>query len=130
MGIEQTFPEDPSLPSIYQQAANNMEITMPWSSEKVVLGTGYLLSQNNGGPMQKESAFTRASYRFEMMLEDGSSASYKETSSSSACSSAEHLSVGMGASVGGSWLGASVSGTYDKAALENSDVCFLCLQMM
>jgi len=54
--------------------------------------------------------------------EDGGQATYVSANSDTSSSSSEHLSMSLGLSVGCEFLGASVSGKYDKDVLENTDV--------
>lgn len=50
------------------------------------------------------------------------SGSYVESSSSGSSTHSEHLSVGFGVGIGNDYVGASVTGRYDKNAMSNHDV--------
>lgn len=114
------------LPSISPLASLRQAIVLPWGSQPIQLGTPFSSNRSPSpdGPFLSLSAFDRAQLAQASILYDASpnAGTYEEHVTTLNSHSSGHLSAGIGVSIGGSFLGGSVSGEYDKAILENNDV--------
>lgn len=118
--------EWPFRASLSRQAAGGTQLDLPWSAQYIAPGTAFksALIKAPEGPFLKPSPFDsksleEAAYVFQKNDLQGS---FMEATSTSSGFNSEHLSVGLGITVGCSFLNASVSGRYDKSLLQNSDV--------
>jgi hypothetical protein len=118
--------EWPFLPSIQTFAAARRSIVLPWGPTALPIGTGFSSknSSSPGGPFLTQSAFDKTALAQALLVyeADPNGGNYHEVITTSDGSSYEHTSVSLGVSIGGSFLGGSVSGAYDKLVLENTDV--------
>jgi len=116
----------PFLPSIETFAAARRSIILPSGPTALPIGTGFSSkdSSSPGGPFLPQSAFNKiALAQAPLVYEAGpNGGNYREVITTSDINSYEHTSVSLGVSIGGSFLGGSVSGAYDKLVLENNDV--------
>ncbi|KAJ9637673.1 hypothetical protein H2199_007163 [Coniosporium tulheliwenetii] len=117
--------EWPFRASLSRQAAGGTQLDLPWSAQYIAPGTAFksALIKAPEGPFLKPSPFDsksleEAAYVFQKNDLQGS---FMEATSTSSGFNSEHLSVGLGITVGCSFLNASVSGRYDKSLLQNSD---------
>ncbi|KAL2015525.1 hypothetical protein VTK56DRAFT_5342 [Thermocarpiscus australiensis] len=117
--------DQPFLPSISRLASLRRAIVLPWGSQPIGLGTPFSSKRSTSpdGPFLSRPAFDRAqlaqaSMRYEASPNAGT---YEEHTTTLNSHSSEHLSAGIGVSIGGSFLGGSVTGEYDKAVLENNN---------
>lgn len=79
---------------------------------------------NSADPWAHQSPFDHKSLQgttLQCNNYDGGSAAYQSSETTGSSTSSEHLSVSFGIAVGNAWLNASVTGGYDKDALENND---------
>ena len=127
--IEDVFPEDPTTPSLTLAASSGAQISLPWSTEgNAMLSSGCCVSQLEGNdafaPFRTKPAFSERTLteRLRFRNETGAKSSFHKAITSSASSSSEHTSISGKAGVGGKFLGASVSGKYNKDVSDNSDV--------
>jgi hypothetical protein len=118
--------EWPFLPSIDTFAAARRSILLPWGPTALPIGTGFSSknSSSPGGPFLTQSAFDQIALAQAPLVYEASpnGGNYHEVITTSDSNSYEHTSVSLGVSIGGSFLGGSVSGAYDKLVLENTDV--------
>ncbi|KAH0352644.1 hypothetical protein KCU83_g3352, partial [Aureobasidium melanogenum] len=100
-------------------------MTLPWGPSALPIGSAFSSKQSTspGGPLLLKSPFDRVALSQAPLVYEASpnGGNYREISTTSNSNSYEHTSVSLGVSVGGSFLGGSVSGEYDKLVLENSD---------
>lgn len=117
---------EPGVASLAQLAANNSHIIIPWDKTTVQIGGGFKSWEaKNGDPFAVPSAFDSRSLRNTVIQytdDDGFRGSSHRTSSTSSMDKAEHLSVSAGISVDCGFLGASATGNFDKAVLEDQNV--------
>ncbi|KAM5358859.1 hypothetical protein ACJZ2D_014918 [Fusarium nematophilum] len=110
-----------------QSASLKLPLSLPWipSSTPIQPGTTFHSRlANSEDPWSKILPFDKSQLKditLKYRNDDGGVASYRSTESESSTSSSEHLGVALGITVGCKWLGASVTGGFDKDTLENHD---------
>lgn len=124
MNLEDYFPEDPGLPSLSYAAAQQLPVNLPWASQTITLGTGFLLSDAASREPLRGSEAISSTYRAQTlpMYYEDNSGTYIEAFSTTAGSAYDHVDLSIAASVGGSLLGASGRGSYETKALACRDV--------
>jgi hypothetical protein len=119
---------DIQIASLSNLSSARLPLCIPWSRtmKAVRLGTTFHSRLSaTFDPWSKACPFLDiAAMPILYTNDDGGQATYISAKSTSAGSNLEHLSMSLGLSVGCSFLGASVTGKYDKDVLENSDVCY------
>ncbi|KAK5725410.1 hypothetical protein LTR15_003596 [Elasticomyces elasticus] len=117
--------EWPFLPSIETFAAARRPIILPWGPTALPVGTAFSSKNSSArrGPFLPQSAFDKVALAQTQLVYEASpnGGNYHEVVTTSNSNSYEHTSVSLGVSIGGSFLGGSVSGEYDKLVLENTD---------
>jgi hypothetical protein len=122
MDLEAVFPEDPFEPTVKYVGTNQTPFAVPWAEGRVALGAGFNTRRApNDDLFMKHSAFqdilgTPLRYR------ECQSTSIKDESSTDIATSSENTSFAISASVGGSFLGASGRGSYEKSVRDNKNV--------
>jgi len=118
--------DQPFLPSISSLASLRRAIVLPWGTRPIELGASFQSNRSTSPdrPFLSQSAFDGAHLAQAHVLYDASpnAGTYEEHTTSMNSHSSEHLRASIGVSIGGSFLGGSVSGEYDKAVLENSNI--------
>ena len=124
MNLEDYFPEDPFLPSLCYAAAQQLPVNLPWTSQRITLGTGFLLSDPASREPLRGSEAISSTYREQNLpiYHEDNSGTYVEAMSTTAGSAYDHVDLSIAASVGGSLLGASGRGTYETKTLACRDV--------
>lgn len=110
--------ENTDLASISGMASSEMPVVLPWH-----LSSSIRLGQED--PWAKESLFKHSSLNTssaQFSSKDGRRASFKSTSSFLSRHFEDHMSIGLGISVGCSILGAGVSTRYDKHVMNDRRV--------
>lgn len=127
--LEETFPENPMVPSIAYAACTQTPITIPWSKRQhqklaISLGTGFESSKaNTDQPFCNASPLNCVQTKDSgLVYTNASQGTYAEVSTNSANSASEHMQMSVAASIGGSFLGASGEGRYEKSVLNNRNV--------
>ncbi len=125
--------DDPSVMSIHRQVARGF-IVLPTSSrsEHIPLLTGFSSAAAQDPSVRNPfivdtSPFVPASVSAQKLLyrrNDVCRGSFQNNESTRKTRASEHTSVHLGVTVGFSFLGGGVSGSYDKAVLDNSEVSF------
>ncbi|KAK4148681.1 hypothetical protein C8A00DRAFT_38740 [Chaetomidium leptoderma] len=103
-------------------SSDRRAIELPWGRQLLQFGAPF--SSNLEFPFSPpKSAFDKTHLEQASIIFDASpnGGKYEEHTTTSTISSSDHLSVGFGLSIGGSLLGAGVSGDYNKAVLDNND---------
>lgn len=125
MNIEDAFPEDPFEPTVKYAGVNQTPFAVPWAEGRVPLCAGFNTHRaQNDALFLKLSAFqdtpgTSLQYR------ECQSTSIKDESGTNIATSSENTSFAISASVGGSFLGASGRGSYEKSVRDNKNVSFI-----
>lgn len=126
--LDRAAQDDPNLPSIAYQARENAPIFIPWTRRSIALGAG-LSTSIASNQQASENALKPSALAFgpgEVMYQlepTESRSSFRQSSSSQAASSYEHMDARGSVSVGGSMLGASGRAEYSKTVGQNRDVC-------
>jgi hypothetical protein len=101
-------------------------IVLPWGARPIELGTSFQSNRSTSpdGPFLSQAAFDGAQLAQAHVIYDASpnTGIYEEHTTKLDSHKSEHLRADIGVSIGGSFLGGSVSGEYDKAVLENNDM--------
>lgn len=113
---------DPTAVSTNSFTSNAQCLILPGTDRPLRLGAGFRsdFAKQGSNPWMEENAFDQGTH----MIFSGysGSGSYVESSSSGSSTHSEHLSVGFGVGIGNDYVGASVTGRYDKNAMSNHDV--------
>lgn len=116
--------------TISQSTSLNLPLTLPFvpSATAVLPGTTFFSHRaSSEDPWGKASPFDPQSLQsisIRYRNDDGGVATFHSSETKNSTTASEHLSVEFGISIGCSWLGASVTGGYDKDTLENQDGIF------
>ena len=116
---------DPTINTTNTFTSNAAVLILPGSPQPVFLGTGFrsdLVKAKRDPWVISASPFTHETRPKIKYTNDITQGSYLETSNSHSCASADHLSVGFGIGIGNDYVGASVTGRYDKHVMSNRDV--------
>ncbi|KAK6339824.1 hypothetical protein TWF718_009214 [Orbilia javanica] len=118
--------EDHGRLTIEKLASMGSTLSLPWCPNFAgTVQPGDTFHSNrarSGNPWSAISPFTAESLLYiplEYRRTEGGSASYKFIETNSAVDTAEHLGVTFGISIGNPFLGASVTGGYDKDVIDN-----------
>ncbi|KAF3290065.1 hypothetical protein TWF132_007261 [Orbilia oligospora] len=119
MDIEDLFPENPLEPTVAYIGISQTPFTVPWAKGRVQLCTGF-----NSRRAQSDDLFiNRAAFQdiaaIPFQYRECQITSIRDESGSSIASSYDNNSFAISASVGGSFLGASGRGTYEKNTRDN-----------
>lgn len=124
-------PDPSSTDKISNLAAQGLPIILPWNPFEIRLGRCFssrLLSTGhdpwlNNSPFNLFDLFTIPKI---LMQENGTTASYTSVETSRMCETDDHLSLGLGASVGPPGLSSvaavGAKGTFDQQVRKNDDV--------
>lgn len=122
MNIEDVFPEDPFEPTVKYAGVNQTPFAVPWAQGRIQIGAGFnTLRAQNDALFVKRSAF-RDTPDSPLQYRECQSTSIKDESGTDIATSSENTSFAISASVGGSFLGASGRGSYEKSVRDNKNV--------
>ncbi len=119
--------DNPTRPSLVSIAAAGHPFAVPWSHQEVALLAGFESGQilHKEGPWLLGSPFVHANTNTQAKVQydaDGGTLTYRDSLSSRAESSTEHLSAELGLTVSVPFASANVTGKYDKMVMENEHV--------
>lgn len=124
MSLEESFPEDPWLPSLRYAACSLLPFSLPWSTAPVKIGTGFnsklAISEN---PFTAECAFdirSLAAAKLRYHSDTGGAYSHAEISASS--NAQDHMNFSLGASASVPIVKASGQAKFETHSMDNSDV--------
>lgn len=117
---------DPTRPSLDTRIAGGFAFSVPWCHDVKPFLSGFDSSRTTWaeGPWLLSSPFDEAGMHFDTIIFDKNNftASFRDGMSTNISSSADHLSVSAGVTIGYSFLSGSVSGKYDKHVVKNESV--------
>lgn len=128
--------EDPNLPSLAYQAHENVPIFIPLSHKSIALGIGFdssiVIGAQPSSALFRPSALISTSGKalYELDMEEGCS-SFRQSSSSKAATSYEHMDFKGTLSAGGSLFGVTGRAQFTQDVSGNTDVrcypLFVCI---
>lgn len=122
MNIENVFPEDPFEPTVKYAGVIQTPFTVPWAEGRIQLGAGFNTQRaQNDALFLKRSAF-RDTLGTPLQYRECQSTLIKDESGTNIANSSENTSFAISASVGGSFLGASGRGSFEKSVRDNKNV--------
>ncbi|KAK6497176.1 hypothetical protein TWF506_004651 [Arthrobotrys conoides] len=121
MDIEDFFPANPLEPTVKYIGVSQVPFTVPWAKGRVQLCTGF-----NSQRAQDDDLFvSRSAFQdlagIPLEYRECQTASIRDESGSTITSSYEKKTFAISASVGGSFLGVSGRGNYEKSVRDNSN---------
>ena len=122
MDIVDVFPEDPFEPTVKYAGAIQTPFTVPWAEGRIKLCAGFNTQRaQNDTLFMPRSAFqdirsTPLQYR------ECQSTAIRDESRSDIATQSETSTFAISASIGGSFLGASGRGSYEKSVRDNANV--------
>lgn len=122
MDIEDVFPEDPFEPTVKYVGSSQTPFAVPWAEGSVQILTGFNTQRAQTDDLFiSQEAFDLVS-RTTLQYRESQKTSIRDDSSSSIANSSEDRSFAISASVGGSFLGASGRGAYEKSVRDSRNV--------
>lgn len=120
--VEEMFPDDPFEPTVRYAGVNQTVFAVPWAEGRIQLGTGFNTHRaQNDTLFMKHSAF-RDTLSSPLQYRECQSTSIKDDSGTNIANSSQNASFAISASIGGSFLGASGRGCYEKSVRDNKNV--------
>lgn len=119
---------DLGLNSVSGMSSIQMPMSLPWHPSSIIK-IGALFHSDRASeenPWAKETLFEQSSLdsiSAEYHSDEGAQASFRSSVSSRSGQHEDHLSIGMGVSIGCPILGVGASGQYDKHLVNNKSVC-------
>lgn len=118
---------DLSLTSVSGMSSNQMPMSLPWHpSGTIKIGALFHSDRaNKENPWTEETLFEQSSLDIisaQYHSDEGALASFRSSVSSRSGQHEDHLSIGMGVSIGCPILGGGASGQYDKHLVNNKSV--------
>lgn len=112
--IERSFPEDPFEPTVRWIAVSQTPFSVPWAQGRVQIGASF---NTNRGP--NDALFLpRAAFKdllsTPLHFQPCQVTSIRDESGTNVATSSSNTSFAISASIGGSFLGASGRGSYEK----------------
>jgi hypothetical protein len=115
-----------TTPSLSHLTDAGHAFQIPWDRQvrPILIGFDSADMQKLDGPWKLSSPFDLPGTMLSAVVPDtsGGIASFRDGFSTQSGASTEHLSAGLGITVGYPFLNASVSGKYDKQMMQNSSV--------
>ncbi|CAM1503262.1 Fc.00g080380.m01.CDS01 [Cosmosporella sp. VM-42] len=119
MDIEDIFPEDPFEPTVKYVGASQTPFAVPWAKGRVQLCAGFNTQRAQNDDLFMNRAACRDISDTPLQYRECQITSIRDESGSSIANSSENKSFAISASVGGSFLGASGRGSYEKSVRDN-----------
>lgn len=120
----------PTYATLRREAFAQSYLSLPRGKQPVTLGTGFstvAAATANINPFREaESAFDLKELEdtdIAFHRSDSASGLFLSNTSTKLSSGSDHLSLNLGVGIGNDFVGASVTGSYDKSVLSNSNVC-------
>jgi hypothetical protein len=124
MSLEETFPEDPWLPSLSYAATAFIPFNLPWGTEFIKIGTGFHSKRAKSRDcFATECAFDQRSLnRTRLRYRSEAGGSYSHIESSFGSHSQDSMDFSLGASADIAIVNVSGQAKFEQHAIANSDV--------
>lgn len=122
MNLEDVFPDDPFEPTIKYVGVNQTPFSVPWAKGRVRLCTGFNSQRGQQDDLFMSSSAFQDIKSTPLEYRQCQITAIRDESGSSIANSSENKSFAISASVGGSFLGASARGSYEKSVRDNRNV--------
>ncbi|KAF4334946.1 hypothetical protein FBEOM_11203 [Fusarium beomiforme] len=123
MDLEESFPQDPWLPSLRYAACSLIPFSLPWGPREIKIGTGFHSNKaQTDDPFATECAFVRDSIQTTpLKYRSGSNGVYTHNESSFGSHSRDHMEFSLGASASVAVVKVSGQARFEENAVNNSD---------
>ncbi|KAK6354950.1 hypothetical protein TWF696_004078 [Orbilia brochopaga] len=119
MDLEDILPVDPLVPTVEYVGASQTPFTVPWAKGRVQLCTGFNSRRAQHDDLFIDRAAFQDTASAPLRYRECQITSIRDESGTDIANSSENRSFAIGASVGGSFLGASARGSYEKNVRDN-----------
>ncbi|KAF5539434.1 hypothetical protein FMEXI_8923 [Fusarium mexicanum] len=119
MDLQDIFPDDPLEPTIKYVGANQTPFSVPWAKGRVRLCTGFNSQRGQHDDLFMSSSAFQDVNSSPLKYRQCQITAIRDESGSSIANSSEDKSFAISASVGGSFLGVSARGSYEKSVRDN-----------
>jgi hypothetical protein len=128
--VEDVFPEDPFEPTVKYIGASQTPFTVPWTKERIQLCAGFNTQRSQKDALFLSTSAFQNTLHMPLQYRECQSTSIKDESGSNIATSSVDTTFAISASVGGSFLGASGRGSYEKNLRDNKNVSSAKSQVM
>ena len=129
MSLEDVFPDNPLSTSLRYAVSTGVPLAIPWTKAPMKIGTSFFAPPDKAKESKarfggdEELAFDLQSLQATPLLFTRESSSGETEESAAASSGSQHqLHADISGQIGGSFLGGSARGQFDKNAAENAGV--------
>jgi hypothetical protein len=125
MDLIDAFPEDPFEPTVKYAGLSQTPFAVPWAQGRVPLGAGFNTHRGPSDALFFERSAFRDTLDTPLQYRECQTTSIKDESGTNIATASENTSFAISASVGGSFLGASGRGSYEKSVRDNNNVSLI-----